>query len=561
MRWLLVFAFTLSATMTARAELTPEGVAIVAMATSSESRKLAEHYAKARGIPKGQILLLDGKPVQTLSRSAWETGVRPAVRRWLSQGNRREKIRCLVTCWDVPLKIDRRAADSPEVVARNEALADARTNHVDQLVKLIGMLEALGRSEKPSAGESLAADASLKEISGKLDAALKGAQRRIQDLGSEEEKKKAGAVFERLFLAAGGSSALLRLAAGRLKAKQITPEQSTRLALLQGRLQGLRKGLQALGGLPDSVARDVQILNLFQSPNGLIGATQWIDQQRQLLGKNETYSSFDSELSLIWWPDYPLFRWQPNPLHYRFDAIPSKRRTMMVSRLAAPTLELAMGLVATAIATEKTHLSGKVYLDARGMKPDAKRDKPGSYGQYDQSLRELAERLKSHTKLEVVLNDEAKLFGAGECPDAALYCGWYSLAKYVDAFDWKPGSIGYHLASSEASVLRKPGAKVWCNAMLEDGVCATLGPVFEPYLSSFPLPDDFFSLLLTGRYTLAEVYYRTKPFNSWVMVLVGDPLYNPFKSHPLLSKDDLPDRMNPKTAQRHAADKQPTENR
>ena len=120
------------------------------------------------------------------------------------------------------------------------------------------------------------------------------------------------------------------------------------------------------------------------------------------------------------------------------------------------------------------------------------------------------------------------------------------MARYVDAFDWKPGAVGYHLASSEASVLRKPGAKVWCNAMLEDGVCATLGPVYEPYLSAFPLPDDFFSLLLTGRHTLAEVYYRTKPFNSWVMVLVGDPLYNPFKGRPLLGDDDLPERMKPK---------------
>ena len=42
----------------------------------------------------------------------------------------------------------------------------------------------------------------------------------------------------------------------------------------------------------------------------------------------------------------------------------------------------------------------------------------------------------------------------GNDPDAALYCGWYSLAKYVDAFDWKPGAVAYHLASSEAHTLR-----------------------------------------------------------------------------------------------------------
>jgi len=89
----------------------------------------------------------------------------------------------------------------------------------------------------------------------------------------------------------------------------------------------------------------------------------------------------------------------------------------------------------------------------------------------------------------------------------------------------------------------KPGGKVWCNAMLEDGMTATLGPMHEPYLAAFPLPDDFFPLLLTGRYTLVEVYYRTKPFNSWPMVLVGDPMYNPFKKTPPLKEENLPERM------------------
>jgi uncharacterized protein (TIGR03790 family) len=184
-----------------------------------------------------------------------------------------------------------------------------------------------------------------------------------------------------------------------------------------------------------------------------------------------------------------------------------------------------------------------VYIDARGMPSPTDRAKPGSYAQYDQSLRDLAQRLREHTDLEVVLNNEPELFQPGDCPEAALYCGWYSHARYVDAFDWQPGAVGYHIASSEATALRRPGNQVWCNAMLEDGACATLGPAAEPYLAAFPLPDDFFPLLLTGRYTLVETYYRTKPLNSWQMVLVGDPLYNPFKNHPALDESHLPERM------------------
>jgi len=44
---------------------------------------------------------------------------------------------------------------------------------------------------------------------------------------------------------------------------------------------------------------------------------------------------------------------------------------------------------------------------------------------------------------------------------------------------------------------------------------------FQSSLSMFP-PFD-------GRYTLAECYALSVPFRSWRMVLVGDPLYRPFR--------------------------------
>ncbi len=212
----------------------------------------------------------------------------------------------------------------------------------------------------------------------------------------------------------------------------------------------------------------------------------------------------------------------------------------MVSRLEAPTFGLTKQLIDTAIEIERHGLDGGFYIDARGLNAPKRKDAGGSYGQYDESLRRLAGVVKKRTPLKVTLDNQGGLFQPGDCPDAALYCGWYSLAKYVDAFDWKPGSVAYHIASSEAATLRDPASSVWCKRMLEEGVCATLGPVHEPYLAAFPLPEEFFGLLMTGRYTLVETYYRTKPFNSWVMVLVGDPLYSPFGKKPALSANDLP---------------------
>jgi len=52
--------------------------------------------------------------------------------------------------------------------------------------------------------------------------------------------------------------------------------------------------------------------------------------------------------------------------------------------------------------------------------------------------------------------------------------------------------------------------------------------VAEPYLQSFPDPGVFFGSLLDGN-TLVESYTIANPFWSWQMVLIGDPLYRPFK--------------------------------
>ena len=65
-------------------------------------------------------------------------------------------------------------------------------------------------------------------------------------------------------------------------------------------------------------------------------------------------------------------------------------------------------------------------------------------------------------------------------------------------------------------------------------------PKTEADLDAFPLPSEFFGLLLTGKYTLVECFYLTKRYNFWRMILLGDPLYNPFKSNPQLRTDQVP---------------------
>ncbi len=237
----------------------------------------------------------------------------------------------------------------------------------------------------------------------------------------------------------------------------------------------------------------------------------------------ETDASVDSELSMVLFGAYDLYRWRPNML--KNDVFGLSVTTLMVSRLDGPDFRTTKGLVDKAIEAEKTGLKGIAYIDSRGI---AKRD---LYGHFDQSLRDLAMFTRSQTEIPVEEERTAKLFAPGSCPRTAIYCGWYSLKKYVDAFDFVDGAIGYHISSFEAADLRDPNSSQWCPSMLRSGITATLGAVTEPYLHSFPEPRAFFMELYKGK-CLVEAYYRTKPFNSWQLLLIGDPLYTPFKKLP-----------------------------
>jgi len=242
----------------------------------------------------------------------------------------------------------------------------------------------------------------------------------------------------------------------------------------------------------------------------------------RILGK-ETNASVDSELSMVLFDDYELYRWQDNKL--KNSGLFFVFRAMMVCRLDGPGYDIAKNLVDKALTAEKNGLNGIAYIDSGYSKA---KSKDSLYYEYDWSLGKLAELIRLRTNMPVKEEKTEKLFQPGDCPQTAIYCGWYSLRNYVDAFDFVPGAIGFHISSLEAVDLRDGSSKQWCPAMLADGITATLGAVAEPYLQSFPKPDEFFSELLDGC-CLVEAYYRTNPYNSWQLVLIGDPLYTPFK--------------------------------
>ena len=248
--------------------------------------------------------------------------------------------------------------------------------------------------------------------------------------------------------------------------------------------------------------------------------------------KSDYSAAVDSELALVLNKNYDLKFWLPNPyfVGYREKKLPlTKDDVLLVSRLDGPSVEIVRRIIDDSFYAEKNGLQGKAYFDAKGPRHKEKIDSMG-YAFYDNSLHLAAGQLKKRHIMPVVINENGKLFQAGEAPDAALYCGWYSYNKYIDAFHWKPGAVGYHISSVECGTLRPGKSQAWCKRMLEEGAAAVIGPVDEPYVQGFPIPEMFFTYLTDGYYNLVESYFLSLPYLSWRMVLVGDPLYRPFKN-------------------------------
>ena len=288
----------------------------------------------------------------------------------------------------------------------------------------------------------------------------------------------------------------------------------------------------------DPAARE-EIRRKFAKTAGLFGYAKVLLAQLAYLAPEDTEAATDSELSLLWSTFYPRAKWQLNPLCYRFYA-GGASQSLMVSRLDAPTPEIVRQMILDSVQAESQGLRGRVVIDARGLPLDGPGGKADGYALYDDGMRQLAALIRLKTKLPLTFDDKPDVLPAHSVQDVAVYCGWYSVGKYVPACSFVPGAVGFHTASYEMVSLRDPGNTGWVRGLLNDGIAATLGPVSEPYLFAFPPPNEFFPLLLTGKLTLAEVYWKTELMASWRMCLVGDPLYTPFEKDPALKVADLP---------------------
>jgi uncharacterized protein (TIGR03790 family) len=228
----------------------------------------------------------------------------------------------------------------------------------------------------------------------------------------------------------------------------------------------------------------------------------------------------DSELSLLAQTDYPINACVPNPLFGNLQPTDAERgQVVEVSRLDGPTASDARGLVDLAVQAERTGLLGRAYVDIAG---------PREAG--DQWLGTVAADISALGYDVSVSRGPGTLPSTARFDAPALYFGWY--AKDLNGpfalpgFRFPPGAIAVHIHSFSASTLRST-TEGWCGPLVDRGVTATVGNVYEPYLEYLHRPDLLFEALARGE-DLADAAYFALPALSWQSIVIGDPLYRPF---------------------------------
>jgi len=236
-------------------------------------------------------------------------------------------------------------------------------------------------------------------------------------------------------------------------------------------------------------------------------------------------AAVDSELAALGMFNRAISGALNNPYYRSFTAIAEYRRPelMLVCRLDGPSAGTVRRMITDSIATEREGLTGLAYIDARGL-PD------GPYKEGDDWLNVAANTTRRRGIPTVFDNGPDVFPEAYPMRQAALYYGWYTenvTGPFMrPGFKLARGAVAIHIHSFSAITIRDP-QKAWVAPLLYSGAAATLGNVFEPYLT-LTAHLDVFNDRLTAGFSFGEACYMSQRVLSWQTTCVGDPLYRPY---------------------------------
>ena len=196
---------------------------------------------------------------------------------------------------------------------------------------------------------------------------------------------------------------------------------------------------------------------------------------------------------------------------------------LIVTRLDGPTPEIVHERIDDAVAAEKSGLVGNACFDVRSIKELG-------YVAGDQWIEEGMKQARNYG-LPVLVDRKPDVAGVEALwSSVALYFGWYATsvsgAVAAPGFRFERGAVAYHIHSFSGIDLRSTTV-AWTGPLVARGAVATMGCVEEPYLSYTPHVGVLVERLLAGD-QWGEAAYTSQPSLSWMVQIVGDPLYRPF---------------------------------
>ncbi len=530
----------------ARAALSADELVLIVNSNEPAGLELARYYAQKRHVPDGRILTLDLPVGDEMPTRQYQEQVVPAVRAFLTDNKLDAKVKCLVPFYGVPLRLAQRTdtpAEARELTTLQQELTATPGRLKPAVEKLEGIAKRLDPDYKPPTDK-----ADMDGLNVRTKAAAVAVQTQMQTIGDPGRMAQLNAEV----------------------AEGIGPWITGRAGQIQGRMQALRDKADRTPAEVDALNKDVADYQAALAEAGRLEGQPYdadarqrlrdigrvdfsglhyvklLQDQADFLDPNGGGSAFDNELALARWNIYQRKGWVENPLNYRARGGPNAGiayLALMVCRLDGPAPQVVRQMIDTSVTVEHGGLRGKVVIDGLGSQPGQELPGKPGYAAFDQTLAGLNRLLADHAKLDVVFDQKPEVLPPHSATDVAAYCGWYAVDGYVPSCSFAPGAVGYHVASYTMRSLRTANQTNWATGLLTDGCVATVGPVAEPFLVAFPRADDFFPLLMTGKLTLAEVYWQTEPTASWMMTCVGDPLYTPYKADPPLETTDLPYRL------------------
>ena len=244
------------------------------------------------------------------------------------------------------------------------------------------------------------------------------------------------------------------------------------------------------------------------------------DPQNPVAGHDE--ASVDSELAMFGVEGLPSDGILQNKFYKSVKSIGDSNLPFLVltARIDAPSYMTCERMLRDAVEVEKSGLWGRAFVDVANKFP-----------QGDQWL-EAVVKENAQVGIPTVVDRFNDTFTKNyPMTETAIYYGWYDWSvsgPFLNSrFQFRKGAIAIHLHSFSAEQL-SDSKKNWSGPLLEKGAAVTVGNVYEPYLH---LTHDFSILqqrLLAG-FSWGEACWMAMPVTSWQGVVLGDPLYQPFK--------------------------------